>query len=95
MRGNQYRYRLYKYYITAYDVLDNSGDTCGPFAYQYVKKIEGEVCEDCWRSIHGVDGYQELDTDGWRDKYLCDECARERQIKRRESENEQITKWCA
>ncbi len=96
LHGNEYSYRVYEYYVTAYDVLDTSGYTTGPFAYQYVKEPEAEDhCEDCWQSIKAVDGYRELSTDGWRDKYLCDECAHERKVERRQSENRQLTEWCA
>jgi len=96
LHGDEYSYRVKEYYITAYDVLDTSGASCGPFAYAYVKEPEAkDHCEDCWRPIGSVDGYQELDTDGWRDKYLCDECARERKIERRKANNKPITEWSA
>lgn len=94
LHGNEYSYRVYEYYVTAYDILDTSGDSCGPFAYEYVKKPQHkDVCEDCWRTIQAADGYTELESDGWRDKYLCDECAERRKIERRESENQQISEW--
>ena len=96
LHGDRDSYRVKEYYVTAYDVLDISGDSCGPFAYEYVKKPKHEdVCEDCWRSIQGVDGYTELESDGWRDKYLCDECSERRKVERRESENQKITEWVA
>jgi len=94
LQGDEYVYRVKEFYITAYDVLDTSGGSCGPFAYEYVKRPKAkDVCEDCWRSINAVDGYRELDTDGWRDKYRCDECAEKRKIERRQEENEDITRF--
>lgn len=88
IHGDEYAYTVHKYYITVYDVLDTTGATTGPFAYRYVKKPEAvDVCEDCWRAIRNVEGYQELDTDGWRDEYLCDECAHQRKVERRREEN--------
>lgn len=89
LHGDEYAYHVHEYYVTAYDVIDADGDR--PFKYQYVKKTKGrEVCEDCWRSINNVDGYRELPADGWRDKYRCDDCHRERQIERRKNENENL-----
>lgn len=96
IHGDRYSYRVVEFYVTAYDVLDSSGPTCGPFAYRFVKQPESQdVCEDCWRSIHAVDGYQELETGGYQTEYLCDECAHDRRVKRRRDENEQLSEWCA
>lgn len=92
LHGDEYAVRRKEYYVTAYDVLNPDGDT--PFKYEYVKKPEAKkVCEDCWRSINAVEGYRELDTDGWRDTYRCDECAREREIERRSEENQSLTRF--
>jgi len=92
LHGDEYAVRRKEYYVTAYDVLNPDGEK--PFKYEYVKEPEAEdVCEDCWRSIHGVDGYRELETDGWRDKYLCDECAERRKVERRQKENQSITEF--
>jgi hypothetical protein len=91
LHGDEYACVLDEEYITAYDVLDTSGHTCGPFAYEYVREPEAEdVCDDCWRHINGVDGYREIDATGWRTKYRCDECHRERQIERRKDENQNL-----
>ncbi|QIO25472.1 hypothetical protein [Haloarcula sp. JP-L23] len=94
LHGDEYAYTVKEYYITVYDVLDDCGGSCGPFAYAYVKKPEAvDVCEDCWRSIKTVDGYREIDDSDWRTKYRCDECHRERRIERQKDENQQITEF--
>ena len=91
LHGDEYAYRVKEFYITAYDVLDDSGASCGPFAYEYVREPEAiDHCDECWRSIQNVDGYREVDTDGWKDSYLCDRCHREQQIERRKNENQNL-----
>lgn len=96
LHGDEYAYERKEYYVTAYDILDTTGHTTGPFAYSYVKKPEAEDhCEDCWRSIESVDGYQELPTDGWRDKFICDDCREQREIERHRENNESLTEWSA
>lgn len=94
LHGDEYAYTVKEYYITVYDVLDPDSDDCGPFAYEFVKKPEAaDVCEDCWRSIEAVDGYREIDDSGWRTKYRCDDCHRDRRIERQKDENQQITEF--
>jgi len=94
LHGDEYAYKVTEYYITAYDVLEGGGGSTGPFAYEYVKEIESEPhCTDCWRHIDDVDGYRELETESWEDEYLCDRCARERKIERREEENESLEEF--
>ncbi len=96
LHGDEYAYKRKEYYVTAYDILDTSGSSSGPFAYAYVREPESEDhCEDCWRSIDAVDGYRTLSTDGWRDKYLCDECDRQRDLQRRQENNQSLTEWSA
>jgi hypothetical protein len=91
LHGDEYAVRRKEYYITAYDVLDKSGSTVGPFAYQWVKEVEGEdVCSDCARAIRSVNGYREIGESDIGTKYRCDECERERTIERRKSENESL-----
>lgn len=90
LHGDEYACEIIEEFVTAYDVLDTSSYSCGPFAYQYVREPEAEdVCEDCWRSIKGVEGYREIG-ETWRTKYRCDECHRERQIERRKDENQNL-----
>jgi hypothetical protein len=94
LHGDEYAYTVKEYYVTAYDVIDPESESCGPFAYQYVKEPEAvDHCEDCWRSIHTVEGYEEIESDGWRDKYLCTQCKTERTIKRRKKNNQELTEW--
>jgi hypothetical protein len=92
LHGDEYAYKVQEYYVTSYDVLNVDGEK--PFKYQYVKKPESvDVCEDCWRSIRGVDGYREIDDSGWRTKYRCDDCQRKRDIERRKTENESLGRF--
>jgi len=94
LHGDEYAVRRKDLYITAYDVLEQSGATCGPFAYEYVKEPEAVPhCEDCWRSIDAVDDYNTLDDDGWRTTYRCARCQRKRDIDRRANENQHLTQW--
>ena len=94
LHGNEYSYRVYEYYITAFDVLDASGHSTGPFAYQYVNNVEAaDHCEDCWQPIEDVAGYHELPSDSWRDTYICNQCHRQREIERHTQENQQITEF--
>lgn len=94
IHDNVYSYRVIEYYITAYDVLDTSGHTIGPFNYNYVKEPTAfDRCEDCGRSIEAVDGYQELETSGWRDTYLCDACNRQRDVSEHKENNQSLTEF--
>lgn len=96
LHGDEYAVERKDLYITAYDVLDTTGHTTGPFGYSYVKKPEAEDhCEDCWRSVEAVDGYQELPSNGWRDKFICDDCRGQREIERHRENNESLTRWSA
>lgn len=92
LHGNEYSYRVYEYYVTAYDILNPDGGS--PFKYQYVKKTEAdEVCEDCWRDIQSVGGYREVSDSGWRTKYRCHDCQQKRDIERRKRENESLGRF--
>jgi hypothetical protein len=89
LHGNEYSCRVYEDYITAYDVINPGGGP--PFKYQYYREIDAEdYCEDCGRHIEAVDGYRQLEEDFWRDKYLCDECDKQRTIERRKNQNESL-----
>lgn len=86
-----YAYEPVDLYVTAYDMLDTSGDACGPFAFEYVREPEAkDVCEDCLRPLSAVDGYRQVGERSWRETYRCDRCEREREIEQRENENNQL-----
>lgn len=91
LHGNEYSYRVVDYYVTAYDVLDTSNGSCGPFAYRFVKNPEGgKYCDDCGAMLENVDGYQEVRDTGWRTVYRCDPCQKQRNIERRREMNQSI-----
>lgn len=83
--------RTQRQYLTVYDVL-NPDDEEAIFDPAFVENvILNEVCEDCETSIEELDDYEKLSSHGPVPTYLCEECRKERKIRRRKLNNRQLS----
>lgn len=80
------------FYLTVYDVLAiQDGDNV--FNPAFVENVLlNEVCEDCHTPIEDLNNYEELDEQiGPITKYLCQQCQKQREVRRRQANNKQLS----
>lgn len=92
IQGNAYEVRKYKVYLTSFDVMDRIGQIDG----RLVPGDDDRVCPECLHYIPDENDRLEDEPDNpLNDEWTCRACIEEAEIERKESENQQITEWCA
>lgn len=81
-------------FLTVYDVITPDGDEVLDKAF--VEEFEyQEICVGCNTSIYELDGveFEELPSEQPYQRYLCDGCAKQRELERRRRNNKQLGEW--
>ena len=92
IHGNMYEVERVTVYLTPFDMAENVGQEGGWLA----PSESDRVCSSCHCIIPDSDErIPDAPDAAFDNTWTCSQCNHEAEIERRETENEQITEWCA